>query len=74
MNTKEEIIKALEGTCDGYAPPAVFTQTATVSQMGACGCTFPYANTDPLKMSTLALQMSKQFGFAMARVPYCLTV
>ena len=74
MNTKEEIIKALEGTCDGYAPPAVFTQTATVGQMGACGCTFPDANTDPVKMSTLALQMSKQFGLATARVPYCLTV
>ena len=75
MNTKEEIVDVFDGhpTSD-LPPPAVFTQTGTVGQMDACGATWPEANRDPEKMAALSLQFSKMFGFATARVPYCITV
>lgn len=75
MNTKQEIVDAFDGRSTGeLPPPAVFTQTGTVGQMCACGAGWPEAHYDPEKMATLALQFSKMFGFATARVPYCLTV
>ena len=37
MNTRDEIIEALKGNRGDTAPPAIFTQTGTVSQMDNCG-------------------------------------
>lgn len=74
MDRKTEIADALAGVGSGCPPPAVFTQTATVGQMDACGAHWPEANFDAGLMERLALQLSRQFGFACARVPYCLTV
>lgn len=73
MNYKQEIIDALNRENKGDAPPAVFTQSGTVSQMKACGCFWPEANFEIDKMVELALQPSKLFGFATARIPYDLT-
>ncbi|MBQ8644293.1 MAG: hypothetical protein IJ469_06515 [Candidatus Methanomethylophilaceae archaeon] len=74
MNTKEEIIDAMRGESKDLPPPAIFTQTGTVGQMSQCGSAWPDANTDPVKMAELSVQLSKQFGFACSRVPYCLVV
>ena len=74
-NTRQEIEDAFENQYRGdLPPPAVFTQTGTVGQMEACGARWPEANFDPERMALLALQMSRRFGFACARVPYCITV
>lgn len=75
MNTKQEIVDVFDGEPgDGCPPPAVFTQTGTVGQMDACGARWPEANFDVDAMVTLSLQFSRMFGFATARVPYCLTI
>lgn len=73
MNTREEIIDALSGQGPQTSPPAVFTQTGTVEQMESCGCPWPDAIFNPDKMARLSLQMHRQFGFATAKVPFCLT-
>jgi len=73
MNTKDELISALNGESQDLAPPAIFTQTATESQMDTCGCHWPDAIFDKDKMVKLALQLSKQFGYADARIPFDLT-
>lgn len=74
MNTKQELIDAINRENKGQAPPAIFTQTATVSQMDACGSCWPEAHFDAKKMADLALQPSAMFGFATARLPYDLTI
>lgn len=74
MNTKDEIVDAMDGKKRDLPPPAVFTQTGTVQQMEACGCFWPEANFDADKMTTLALQPSELFGFAIARVPFTIDV
>lgn len=73
MNSKEEIINALNGERSGMAPPAVFTQTGTTAQMAACGASWPEANYDPDKMMALALQFSKTSGMPIVRIPFDLT-
>ena len=74
MNPRDEIIEALKGNRGDTAPPAIFTQTGTVSQMDNCGSCWPEANFDAAKMAELSLQPSRMFGFATAKVPFCLTV
>lgn len=74
MNTRDEIVDAMNGENRDLPPPMVFTQTATTSQMRACGASWPEANSDPVAMARLSMQASRGFGFAMARVPFCLTV
>lgn len=74
MNTKDEIVDAMDGKKRDLPPPAVFTQTGTVQQMEACGCFWPEANFDADKMTTLALQPSELFGFAITRVPFTIDV
>ena len=73
MNNKQEIIDALNRENDRQAPPALFTQTGTISQMEACGCFWPDANFEIDKMIKLALQPSELYGFATARIPYDIT-
>ena len=71
MNTKDEIIDAIEGRFKGELPPPVLlTQTGTRGQMQHCGASWPDAHRDIDKMVRLALQPSEMFGFATARVPY----
>lgn len=75
MNNRQEIVDVFDGEPgDGCPPPAVFTQTGTVGQMDACGACWPEANFDVDAMVELSLEFSRKFGFATARVPYCLTV
>ncbi len=73
MNGKQEIVDAMNGENNGTAPPALFTQTGTIEQMDACGVSWPDAFYDIDKMIELALQPSKQFGFATARIPFDIT-
>ena len=73
MNTKQEIVDALNRENKGDAPPALFTQTGTVAQMDACGSSWPEANYQIDKMIDLALQPSKLYGFATVRIPYDIT-
>ena len=74
MNTKEEIIDAMNGERRELPPPALFTQTGTVEQMDACGCRWPEANFDADRMVRLALQPSELFGFATVRIPFSIAV
>jgi len=74
MNTRQEIFDAFDKQTRDLPPPAVFTQTGTVGQMDSCGCGWPEANWDVDKMVTLALETSRRFGFATARVPFSITV
>lgn len=74
MNTREEIVDVFDGHPGDCPPPALFTQTGTVGQMDACGASWPAANFDADGMVELALQPSRMFGFATARVPFCITV
>ncbi len=74
VNTKDEIIDAIEGRYRGeLPPPAILTQTGTVEQMEACGVHWPEAHYDADKMVRLALQPADLFGFATARVPFDIT-
>lgn len=73
MNTKQELFDAMDGVSNETVPPAIFTQTATTSQMEKCGAFWPDAIFDIDKMVELAIQPSKVFGYAMARVPFDLT-
>ncbi len=74
MNTKQEIIDSLEGQYKGdMAPPAIFTQTGTKGQMEASGYSWPDAFYEIDKLIGLALQPSKMFGFATARIPFDIT-
>ncbi|MBQ3736155.1 MAG: hypothetical protein II855_04390, partial [Candidatus Methanomethylophilaceae archaeon] len=74
MNTKDEILDALDGRFKGdLPPPAILTQTGTVQMMDACGTYWPDAHFDTDKMVRLALQPSELFGFATARVPFDIT-
>lgn len=74
MNTKDEIVDAFDGVRHDLPPPAIFTQTGTVGQMEKCGAFWPDACMRKEPMVDLALQLSRMFGFAIARVPYCGTV
>ena len=74
MNLREEIIDAMDGHIHDLPPPAIFTQTGTVEQMEACGRFWPEANFDIEGMTELALQPSNLMGFAIARIPYSITV
>ena len=74
MNTKDEILDALEGRFRGeLPPPAILTQTGTVQMMDACGAYWPAAHFEADKMVRLALQPSELFGFATARIPFDIT-
>ena len=73
MNHKQEILDALNRENEGQAPPALFTQTGTVEQMEASGSYWPDANFDAELMMNLALQPSKLYGFATARIPFDIT-
>lgn len=64
---------AMNGQHDGMAPPALFSQAGTASQMEACGCYWPEAFFDVDKLMELALQPSKLFGFATVRIPFDIT-
>lgn len=74
MSTKDEIMKVFDDKGGDSHPPAIFTQTGTTGQMDACGVFWPEVNFDAEKMATLALQPHEMFGFATARVTYCITV
>ncbi|MBR4244717.1 MAG: hypothetical protein IKQ14_04930 [Candidatus Methanomethylophilaceae archaeon] len=73
MDSKQEIIDAMNGENEGQAPPALFSQTGTVELMKSCGACWPDANFSEESMIKLALQPSKLFGFATARIPFDLT-
>ena len=72
MNTKQEIVDAMNGEGD-TSPPALFTQTGTVSMMAACGCPWPDSIFDRDKLIKLALQPHELFGFATVRIPFDIT-
>lgn len=74
MNRKDAVLDALNGNREDIPPAAVFTQTATVSQMERCGSRWPEANYDPDMMCELALECSRSFGFSTVRVPFCVSI
>lgn len=73
MNTKQELMDAMNRENKGSAPPALFSQTGTFEQMAACGSKWPEANYEEDAMIDLALQPSKLLGFATVRIPFDLT-
>jgi len=73
MNTKQEIVDAMNGEHEGPAPPALFTQTGTVEMMESCGAYWPEANFNIDAMVRLALQPSELYGFSTARIPFDIT-
>ena len=73
MEPRERIIRAFSDG-DGERPPAaIFTQSATVSQMDRCGAAWPEANYRADLMARLALESSMSFGFPTVRVPFSIT-
>jgi [methyl-Co(III) methanol-specific corrinoid protein]:coenzyme M methyltransferase len=73
MNSKQEIIDAMNRESKGAAPPALFSQTGTTAMMDSSGASWPDANFEMDKMIALALEPSKLFGYATVRIPYDLT-
>jgi [methyl-Co(III) methanol-specific corrinoid protein]:coenzyme M methyltransferase len=73
MNTKDEIVAAMNGENVDSPPPALFSQTGTISMMESSGARWPEANYNEDLMIELALQPSKQFGFATIRIPFDIT-
>ena len=73
MNTKQEIVDAMNGENKGSAPPALFSQTGTTELMSLCGSKWPEANFTEDALIRLALQPSERLGFATARIPFDLT-
>jgi MtaA/CmuA family methyltransferase len=73
MNTKQEIVDAMNRENSGQAPPALFSQTGTYALMEASGASWPEANYNEDAMIKLALQPSNMFGLATVRIPFDLT-
>ena len=73
MSPRERVLSAISMHETDRKPAAIFTQSATVSQMERCGVYWPEANYDPSQMAVLASQ-ARFLGFDSVRVPFCLTI
>ncbi len=72
-DSRDRVLQALSGDAPDRTPVAIFTQSATYSQMDACGASWPEAHADPEKMAALGSAQAEIFGFESARVPFCMT-
>lgn len=71
--SRDRVLQALSGDAPDRTPVAIFTQSATYSQMDACGASWPEAHSDPAKMARLGSAQAEIFGFESVRVPFCVT-
>lgn len=70
---RERILDALSGNRPEITPVAVFTQSATISQMERTGVSWPKAHVDAGKMARLGSAQADLFGFDTVRAPFCVT-
>jgi len=73
MSPKERVLAALKMESLDRPPVAVFTQSATLDQMAACGASWPEAHKDPALMAKLAAAQADHNGTECVRASFCLT-
>ena len=73
MTPRERVLAAMNKESLDRPPVAIFTQSATIGQMDACGAAWPEAHKSAELMAKLGAQQYVQYGFECARAPFCLT-
>ena len=73
MTPRERVLAAMKHESLDRPPVAIFTQSATIGQMDACGAAWPEAHKSAELMAKLAAAQHEMFGFECARAPFCLT-
>lgn len=70
---RDRVLEALSGRAPDKVPVAVFSQSATLSQMDSSGAPWPLAHSDPVAMAKLGSEQARRFGFESVRAPFCMT-
>ncbi len=73
MDPFDRVMDALSGNPPDIPPVAIFTQSATMGMMQACGAHWPDAHCEPALMARLGCAQADMFGFPTARVPFDIT-
>ncbi|MDR0888234.1 MAG: MtaA/CmuA family methyltransferase [Candidatus Methanoplasma sp.] len=73
LTPKERVNAALKLESLDRPPVAIFTQSATISQMDKTGAAWPEAHKDPKLIAKLGAAQADIFGFEAVRVAFCLT-
>ena len=73
MTPRERVLAAMKKESLDRPPAAIFTQSATLSQMDACGAAWPDAHKDAVLMAKLGAAQADYDGFECVRAPFCLT-
>ena len=73
MTPRERVLAAMKKESLDRPPAAIFTQSATLSQMDACGAAWPEAHKNAELMAKLGAAQADYDGFECVRAPFCLT-
>ena len=73
MTPRERVLAAMKKESLDRPPAAIFTQSATLSQMDACGAAWPEAHKSAELMAKLGAAQADYDGFECVRAPFCLT-
>ena len=73
MTPRERVLAALRLEKLDRPPVAVFTQSATITQMNAIGASWPEAHSDAKLMAKLGAAQADVQGFEAVRSSFCLT-
>ena len=73
MTPRERVLAAMKQETLDRPPVAIFTQSATIGQMDACGAAWPEAHKNADLMATLGCAQADLQGFECVRAPFCLT-
>lgn len=73
MSPKERVLAAMKKESLDRPPVAVFTQSATLDQMAACGASWPEAHSNSDLMAKLAAAQADHNGTECVRASFCLT-
>ena len=73
MTPRERVLAAMKKESLDRPPAAIFTQSATLAQMDACGAAWPEAHKSAELMAKLGAAQADYDGFECVRAPFCLT-
>ncbi|MBO4798853.1 MAG: MtaA/CmuA family methyltransferase [Candidatus Methanomethylophilaceae archaeon] len=73
ITPRDRVLAAMKMESQDRPPAAIFTQSATLSQMEACGAAWPEAHKDAQLMAKLGAAQADYDGFECVRAPFCLT-
>ncbi len=73
MTPRDRVLAAMKMESLDRPPAAIFTQSATLSQMDTVGAAWPEAHKDATLMAKLGCAQADVDGFECVRAPFCLT-